>query len=223
MAYNPINLGPTTTANSQAVVLPSDQVAIPVNGTVTANAGTGTMNVSVQNTSLAVTGTFFQSTQPVSLAAASTLATVTNLVQMNGQGISMGTGTRDIGTQRVTIATNDLVPVSSSASISGGVLAASGVLAGGSTTESIKGSAGQVYGWYFYNANTIATYVFFYNNTSGVVPSSSYYIIAIPPVSGANVFGLGIEHTLGIRIGASNSRNTSNALGVSLDYTIFYK
>ena len=30
MAYNPINLGPTTTANSQAVVLPSDQVAIPV-------------------------------------------------------------------------------------------------------------------------------------------------------------------------------------------------
>lgn len=30
MAYNPINLGPTTTANSQAVVLPSDQTAIPV-------------------------------------------------------------------------------------------------------------------------------------------------------------------------------------------------
>ena len=59
MAYNPINLGPTTTANSQAVVLPSDQVAIPVTGpltntelrgtplTVTANAGTGTMSVTV--------------------------------------------------------------------------------------------------------------------------------------------------------------------------------
>ncbi len=30
MAYNPINLGPTTTANSQAVVLPSDQTTIPV-------------------------------------------------------------------------------------------------------------------------------------------------------------------------------------------------
>jgi hypothetical protein len=30
MAYNPINLGPTNTANSQAVVLPSDQTTIPV-------------------------------------------------------------------------------------------------------------------------------------------------------------------------------------------------
>jgi hypothetical protein len=30
MAYNPINLGPTTTSNSQAVVLPSDQTTIPV-------------------------------------------------------------------------------------------------------------------------------------------------------------------------------------------------
>jgi len=35
MAYNPINLGPTTTVNSQAVVLPSDQVAIPVTGPLT--------------------------------------------------------------------------------------------------------------------------------------------------------------------------------------------
>jgi hypothetical protein len=38
----------------------------PVSGTVTANAGTGTMNVSVQNASLPVTGTFYQATQPVS-------------------------------------------------------------------------------------------------------------------------------------------------------------
>ena len=40
--------------------------AVPISGTVTANAGTGTQNVSVQNASLAVTGTFFQATQPVS-------------------------------------------------------------------------------------------------------------------------------------------------------------
>ena len=48
MAYNPINLGPTTTANSQAVVLPSDQVAIPV------------------------TGTFYQATQPVTVVSGAT-------------------------------------------------------------------------------------------------------------------------------------------------------
>lgn len=39
---------------------------VPISGTVTANAGTGTMNVSVQNASIPVTGTFFQATQPVS-------------------------------------------------------------------------------------------------------------------------------------------------------------
>jgi hypothetical protein len=40
-----------------------------------------------------------------------TVSTVTSLTQMNGQVISMGTGVRDAGTQRVTIATNDAVPV----------------------------------------------------------------------------------------------------------------
>ena len=67
--------------------------------------------------SIAVTGTFWQTTQPVSgpLTAAQTLTavtTVTNLVQQGGVAISLNTGVRDTGTQRVTIATNDLVPVS---------------------------------------------------------------------------------------------------------------
>jgi hypothetical protein len=44
-----------------------------------------------------------------------TVTTVTSLTQMNGQAISMGTGVRDAGTQRVTIATNDAVPVTDNA------------------------------------------------------------------------------------------------------------
>lgn len=43
-----------------------------------------------------------------------TVSTVTNLSQLAGQAISMNTGVRDAGTQRVTIATNDVVPVSQS-------------------------------------------------------------------------------------------------------------
>ena len=39
------------------------------------------------------------------------VTTVTNLSQMGGAAISMNTGVRDAGTQRVTIATNDAVPV----------------------------------------------------------------------------------------------------------------
>lgn len=40
------------------------------------------------------------------------VTTVTSLTQMNGQAIAMGTGVRSAGTQRVTIATDDLVPIS---------------------------------------------------------------------------------------------------------------
>ena len=45
------------------------------------------------------------------LAAVTTVATVTNLSQLGGAAVSMNTGVRDAGTQRVTIATNDSVPV----------------------------------------------------------------------------------------------------------------
>ena len=43
-----------------------------------------------------------------------TVSTVTNLAQQGGVAISLNTGVRDTGTQRVTIATNDVVPVSQS-------------------------------------------------------------------------------------------------------------
>lgn len=41
-----------------------------------------------------------------------TVSTVTNIAQQGGVAISLNTGVRDTGTQRVTIATNDLVPIS---------------------------------------------------------------------------------------------------------------
>ena len=65
----------------------------PISGTVTANAGTGTFTVG---------GTV--TTTPPSNAS-------TNITQWNGTAVSTNTGTRDAGTLRVTIATNDSVPV----------------------------------------------------------------------------------------------------------------
>ena len=48
MAYNPQNPnGQATMAASAPVVIASNQTAVPISGTVTANAGTGTMNVTV--------------------------------------------------------------------------------------------------------------------------------------------------------------------------------
>lgn len=83
--------------------------------------------------SITVDGTFWQATQPVSGTVAvsnitacntgavvvssgtiTTVSTVTNLSQLGGVAVSMNTGVRDTGTQRVTIATNDVVPVSQS-------------------------------------------------------------------------------------------------------------
>jgi hypothetical protein len=47
----------------------------------------------------------------VDLGAADTLGTVTNLAQMGGQNIALNTGARTAGTLRVTVATDDIVPV----------------------------------------------------------------------------------------------------------------
>jgi hypothetical protein len=58
----------------------------------------------------------------VEIAATQTLATVTSLTQMNGAAIAMGTGARSAGTQRVTIATDDVVPASQSGTWNVGTL-----------------------------------------------------------------------------------------------------
>jgi hypothetical protein len=117
----PASLGQKLMAASLAVVLASDQPALPVSGTF----WQATQPVSIAGT-VAVSGPLTDtqlraSAVPVSLASVPTHAvtqsgtwnvgTVTSLTQMNGQAISMGTGVRDAGTQRVTIATNDSVPV----------------------------------------------------------------------------------------------------------------
>ena len=66
------------------------------------------------NDSVPVTGTFWQATQPVSGTVTANQGgtwNINNLSQLGGVAVSMGTGVRDAGTQRVTIATNDSVPV----------------------------------------------------------------------------------------------------------------
>ena len=121
-----------TTAGSLRVsvtdALPAGTNAI---GKLAANDGVDIGDVTINNASIAVTGTFWQATQPVSgtvaatqsgtwtvgLSASQTLgtvSTVTNLSQMGGAAIAMGTGVRTAGTQRVTIATDDVVPASQS-------------------------------------------------------------------------------------------------------------
>ena len=85
-----------TVTGSSALKVDGSAVTQPVSGTVTVTDGAGALNVIVDS------------------GTVTTVSTVTSLTQMNGQAIAMGTGTRSAGTQRVTIATDDVVPASQS-------------------------------------------------------------------------------------------------------------
>jgi len=93
----------------------SGNVTIP--GTVTIASGgsialaAGTASIGTLGANAGVTIGAVQIAASQTLSTVTTVSTLTNQTQMNGQNISMGTGVRDAGTQRVTIATNDSVPV----------------------------------------------------------------------------------------------------------------
>ncbi len=108
-----------TTGNTS---LSSLDTKLPAQGQALAAASTPVVLTAAQVTTLtppaAITGfatSAKQDTQDTSintlLKPASTLAAVTNLAQQGGVAIALNTGTRAAGVQRVTIATDDLVPV----------------------------------------------------------------------------------------------------------------
>lgn len=79
---------------------------VPVSGTVTANAGT---NLNTSALALETTATSIKTAVETLDNAVSGAGF--NITQQGGVAISLNTGVRDTGTQRVTIATNDVVPV----------------------------------------------------------------------------------------------------------------
>ena len=75
-------------------------------------AGTAAFGKLAANSGVTIGAVEIASAQ--TLATVTTVSTVTNLSQLGGAAIAMGTGVRSAGTQRVTIATDDIVPVSQS-------------------------------------------------------------------------------------------------------------
>ena len=90
--------------DTSLVVALSPNTALP--------AGTNAIGKLTANTGVTIGAVEIAATQ--TLSTVTTVSTVTSLTQMNGQAIAMGTGVRSAGTQRVTIATDDIVPVSQS-------------------------------------------------------------------------------------------------------------
>lgn len=97
--------GKVTACNTGAVVVSSS--ALPTGASTSAAQTTGNNSLSSIDGKITACNTG---------AVVISSGTVTSLTQMNGQAIAMGTGVRTAGTQRVTIATDDVVPVSQSGS-----------------------------------------------------------------------------------------------------------
>ena len=173
-------------SGASAVNIQDGGNSITVDGTVTANAGTGNFTV-------------------VQATAANLNATVTGTVA------ATQSGTWNVGQVAVT---------------SGGVIPSSGSSVGGTSAITLYSSPGQVYGWYFYNPNGNAAYIHFYDTAAAITVGGSptpYYVLVIPPLTGANVFGIGITHTNSIKIGISAGRSSGTPMSTAIDYTIFYK
>lgn len=83
------------------------------------------------------------------------------------------------------------------------------------TGANVKATAGQVFGWYLYNAASATRHVKFYDKATAPTVGSDTPVLTItlPPTSGANVFfGLpGIQFDNGIGLGATTGVADNNA------------
>jgi hypothetical protein len=93
----------------------------------------------------------------------------------------------------------------------------------------IKAAAGQVYGWFIYNANASARKVAFHNlATTPTAGAAIFFTLMIPGLSGANVFdsGKGVAFSAGIAISTvtelADAGTTAVAAG-DLNINIFYE
>ncbi len=212
-------IGTVNISASQSVGLSAGTNGI---GKLTANSGVtiGAVEIASAQTLATVT----------TVGTVTTCSTVTNLSQLGGVAIAMNTGTRSTGTQRVTIATDDLVPISAASlpthgitntttATSSGMTTYEAVIAATNNAASVKNSAGQLYGLQCFNVNASPRYVKFYNVSGTPTPASDTVVksILIPGnTAGGGVvirFDPPIPFSTGIGIacvtGVSNTDNTS--------------
>lgn len=141
-------------------------------------------------------------TLPALPAGANEIGAV-NHARLNGTTIDVDSGNKSAGTQRVVLATDQ--PVLSSAlrmtvetRTNNGSLISRLLAAASTNATSVKASAGQVYGWYLFNAATSTRYLKLYNKASAptVGTDTPFMTIPIPAGGAANV-----EFTCGIAFG----------------------
>lgn len=176
-----------------------------------------------------------------------------NVAQIAGTSTATGNGTASAGCARVTIASDNTAfttnatqsgtwtvqpgntanstpwLVTPTPATSGGYSISRALSANSNNATNVKGSAGQVFGWYLYNANAAVRYLKLYNKATSptVGTDTPVMTIPIPPGSAANVeFGNGIPFGTGIGFGivtgVADNDNTSVAAN-EIIVNLFYK
>jgi hypothetical protein len=92
------------------------------------------------------------------------------------------------------------------------------------TVQTIKSSAGMVYGWVIYNPNSSVAYVQVFNTTSPTL-GSTVPLYSIPVPAGQTttaLFDVGITHGTAIAVAATTTMRGSTAPSIGLDVNFFY-
>ncbi len=124
--------------------------------------------------------------------------------------------------------TNGVTPVPTT---SGGWSVLNATSGDGSTAltnsgQTIKGSAGQLGGWYIYNPNAVVCYVCLYNNASPTVGATNpLMLLAIPPAAAANLeLSMGIAFSTAITVAAvMTTAGGTTAPTTALEANFWYK
>lgn len=155
----------------------------------------------------------------VTLAAAQTLAnvttvgtvnTVTNLAQLGGQAIAMGTGVRTAGTQRVTIATDDALNVSFTPAAK-----TNNTTSAYASSLLIKGSAGTLFMVNGFNSATADQFIQIHDATDVPANGSAPKLTFFAPAESNFYFDFGIygrAFTTGIVI-CNSSTGATKTIG----------
>lgn len=158
----------------------------------------------------------------IAVVSAGTLALESggNLATIATRTPALGQATSANSSPVVIASDQSNVPTTQKPSTSGGTLIYRAVAASSNNAASIKGSAGQVYGWEIYNASAAARYVKLYNKASAPAPATDNGLLkaVIGIAAGQRAFynsENGIAFSTGIGIaavtGISDTDNTSTA------------